>query len=364
MTGPVAPQHGLSAGNSAAFNPASRLLVIAPHPDDETIAAAGLLQAARAAGARVGVWLLTDGENNPWPQRWAERRWRIDAAARCRWGARRRAESAAALQRLGLEPAAVLRAFGWPDGGITERFITDPAGLVALLAAELAAFAPTDLVVPAATDSHPDHGMAGILALLAARQAGLAARILSYRVHGGQVPPSARVCQLGADHWAAKQQAVAAFATQSVLTGPRLRHMAGRHEAFLPDLFWPWRGRTPAWRLQTGSGGRILVGDLGWPSPALGRQRLIVVAAPAGGGPPAVQVVAGPALAARARHRAGAIQLTVPGVAPENWQLFVKLEPVRRSLWIFDRYPWHRLPAQAQMDTAGIPGRQTRDPSQ
>ena len=63
MTGPVAPQHGLSAGNSAAFNPASRLLVIAPHPDDETIAAAGLLQAARAAGARVGVWLLTDGEN-------------------------------------------------------------------------------------------------------------------------------------------------------------------------------------------------------------------------------------------------------------------------------------------------------------
>jgi len=72
---------------------ADRVLVIAPHPDDESIACGGLLLAARDADARRRVVTLTDGDNNPWPQRWIEKRWRIDATARARWGARRRART-------------------------------------------------------------------------------------------------------------------------------------------------------------------------------------------------------------------------------------------------------------------------------
>ncbi|MCG3175194.1 MAG: 1D-myo-inositol 2-acetamido-2-deoxy-alpha-D-glucopyranoside deacetylase [Candidatus Omnitrophica bacterium] len=41
-----------------------RLLVVAPHPDDETLGAGGLLQRARKAGAAVLVLHLTHGENN------------------------------------------------------------------------------------------------------------------------------------------------------------------------------------------------------------------------------------------------------------------------------------------------------------
>ena len=54
----------------------SRVMVIAPHPDDETLATGGLLQEAVAAASAVRVVYITDGDNNPWPQRVMERRLR------------------------------------------------------------------------------------------------------------------------------------------------------------------------------------------------------------------------------------------------------------------------------------------------
>ena len=49
--------------------PLEKTLIIAPHPDDESIAAAGLMQRALAAGGDVRVLFVTDGDNNPWPLR-------------------------------------------------------------------------------------------------------------------------------------------------------------------------------------------------------------------------------------------------------------------------------------------------------
>ncbi|MDE1886478.1 MAG: PIG-L family deacetylase, partial [Xanthomonadaceae bacterium] len=37
------------------FTPTDRILIVAPHPDDESIATGGLIQAARAGGAAVRV---------------------------------------------------------------------------------------------------------------------------------------------------------------------------------------------------------------------------------------------------------------------------------------------------------------------
>ena len=55
----------------------TRLLVVAPHPDDESIATGELIQQVRQVGGQVDILLLTHGDNNPWPQRWMERRFRI-----------------------------------------------------------------------------------------------------------------------------------------------------------------------------------------------------------------------------------------------------------------------------------------------
>ena len=56
------------------FSGQTRLLVVAPHPDDETIATGLLIQQVKEAGGEVQILLLTAGDNNPWPQRWLERR--------------------------------------------------------------------------------------------------------------------------------------------------------------------------------------------------------------------------------------------------------------------------------------------------
>ena len=84
------------------FTSRSRLLLFAPHPDDESLACSILLQRALRAGAAVRVVYVTDGDDNPWPQRVLERKWRLNATDRRRWGRLRRTEALAALRVLGV----------------------------------------------------------------------------------------------------------------------------------------------------------------------------------------------------------------------------------------------------------------------
>ena len=68
------------------FTSDSRLMLIAPHPDDEALACGIILQHAVRADAPIRVVYATDGDDNPWPQRVLERKWRLNAADRKRWG--------------------------------------------------------------------------------------------------------------------------------------------------------------------------------------------------------------------------------------------------------------------------------------
>src|SRR5437879_3230373 len=85
-----------------------RVLVLAPHPDDESLGAAGLIQKSVAARAKVRVIFATNGEANPWAQRFIEHRIRIGAGERARWGARRQQEALRALATLGVSPRDVI----------------------------------------------------------------------------------------------------------------------------------------------------------------------------------------------------------------------------------------------------------------
>ena len=42
-----------------------RVLVVAPHPDDESLGAGGIIQAALAGGGRVHVLFMTNGDGYP-----------------------------------------------------------------------------------------------------------------------------------------------------------------------------------------------------------------------------------------------------------------------------------------------------------
>src|SRR5258706_12213893 len=91
-----------------------RIMILCPHPDDETLATGGVIQRAVAGGVAIRIVFVTDGENNPWPQRFLERRFRIGGPERARWGARRRGEALSALEKLGVAGRDAIF-LGFPD---------------------------------------------------------------------------------------------------------------------------------------------------------------------------------------------------------------------------------------------------------
>ncbi|TFD03849.1 methyltransferase domain-containing protein [Cryobacterium sinapicolor] len=132
-----------------------RLIVVAAHPDDETLGAGGLIARAGRAGVPVTVVVLTNGEaSHPAssthdPERLA---------------ALRRIEVSAAVAALA--PEALVRLVDLPDGALTERL----AEASRAISAEIGPGGPgTWLVAPWSRDGHPDHAAAAA----AARQASL-----------------------------------------------------------------------------------------------------------------------------------------------------------------------------------------------
>ena len=130
---------------------ARRILILAPHPDDELVGCG--IAAARAITARVRVFVLylTTGVPEPamlWP--WQ----RVEHAARVR---RRRAEAETAAALIGFEPVGFL---DWPSRRLREHL--DEA-LVEIDRA-LADWAAEMLWVPAFEGAHQDHDAANALA--------------------------------------------------------------------------------------------------------------------------------------------------------------------------------------------------------
>ncbi|HVV14572.1 bifunctional PIG-L family deacetylase/class I SAM-dependent methyltransferase [Amycolatopsis sp.] len=129
-----------------------RVTIVAAHPDDETLGAAGLVQRLHADGVKVSLVIATDGEA-AFP--------RSDGPERKRLAARRREELADALLTLGagdVEPVWL----GLPDSGLHEC----PERLTAELADLLR---DSDLcLAPWPGDPHPDHREAGLATLSAA----------------------------------------------------------------------------------------------------------------------------------------------------------------------------------------------------
>ncbi|HWN25240.1 MAG TPA: PIG-L family deacetylase, partial [Candidatus Sulfotelmatobacter sp.] len=172
-----------------AFTSRSRLLLFAPHPDDESLACSILLQRAVRAGAVVRVIYVTNGDDNPWPQRVLERKWRLNATDRRRWGRLRRTEALAALRVLGVNGSAA-RFLGLPDQKLTAILMCDCQSALDRFAAIIADWGSTDLLVPSISDTHPDHSALAVMLRLVLSEsfsepvaAGHMA-VWSYAVHG------------------------------------------------------------------------------------------------------------------------------------------------------------------------------------
>ena len=301
----------------------TRLLVAAPHPDDESIATGELIQHVRAAGGTVEILLLTAGDNNPWPQRWLERRLRIGSEDRRRWGARRRQEVAGALARLGL-PQDALHPLGLPDMGLTACIRENLDGQVRAWTGWLERGRPNLIALPALGDGHPDHSAAHVLMRLAvarwqAAGQGEPPRMLSYLVHGRAAERGEVVAlPAAAEVHAAKLAALDEHRSQVALSGGRMRRLADRPEVF--------RTVEPA----------SSDGWLPWQPTATQRPWLRLTLADQGGARTWSW-----SKAPLERHASGRWRLLAePASAGPR---FVKLHADLPSLWIFDRWGWCEL---------------------
>src|SRR5204863_8264496 len=194
------------------------LLVVAPHPDDETLCCAGVIQRVLRSGGRASVVWITSGdasvldlliEGKPfggagWLRELAEKRM---------------LEALRATSRLGV-PAEGQLFLGYPDRGVsrlltdhratpyTSRF-TDAAAVPYSAAlfpvhpytgeslerdfgAVLERVRPTLILAPSPRDTHPDHRAAGQLTIAVPARHGLLASTRYWIVHGGEGWPSPR----------------------------------------------------------------------------------------------------------------------------------------------------------------------------
>jgi len=107
-----------------SFTPKDRVLVVAPHPDDEALGAAGAIQAAVEAGADVHVVYLTHGESNEISALFYQKKPMILKSDFVKVGRVRKREAVEAMALLGV-PEKNLIFFGYPDMGtmpMWERF--------------------------------------------------------------------------------------------------------------------------------------------------------------------------------------------------------------------------------------------------
>jgi LmbE family N-acetylglucosaminyl deacetylase len=202
-----------------------RVLVIAPHPDDEVCGCGGALLLHKAAGDEVCVAYVTDG-----------RRSRAFGMTPPEMAARRRREAHAASTILGLDRVE------WLDLPEGEWMAT---ALEEKLAALLARWQPSLVYAPSRVDFHPEHHRVAHGLSRSLARALAADRVPAVRIFQVQVPLTAvlvnRVMSVTSVA-AAHQSALEAHASQrgSILRTVRLKiYGASRHRlAGLAEEFW------------------------------------------------------------------------------------------------------------------------------
>ncbi|MGN6312790.1 MAG: PIG-L deacetylase family protein [Rhodanobacteraceae bacterium] len=305
--------------------PGACLLVVAPHPDDESLAAGGLIQRALSVGARVHIVFVTDGDNNPWPQRLLETRVRIGARERERWGARRRGEAEHALRELDAERAVVHR-LGWSDGGVTWKLVDETAAAIAQWQGLLQEIAPTLLVLPDLADGHPDHSALHVLIELVLNGMPEARRpqCLCYLLHGrAGLDPSRQVAfELNGTEQARKRGAIHAHRSQMALSRGRMLRWATAQERFA-----------------LGIGNHSLTGSrLPWQPPRWLRGTMVLLAVDARGGQ---RLPCTDLHEANLFWRDGAPAARSGRALQEPY--YVKLYSAVPSPWVFDVWGWRRF---------------------
>lgn len=188
----------------------SGLVIVAPHPDDESLGCGGLIASARAAGIDVRIVVVSDGTgSHPNSQEYPHNRLR----------ALRESEALAAVSELGVSADAV-QFLRLPDRSVPS---VGPEAEAAIKAIAVAADAckASHMAVTWQHDPHRDHRATFALAT-AARDHRSNLRLLAYPIWGFTLPPDEVLDDTRPrgfrfdmeDHLPAKRHAIAAHRSQ------------------------------------------------------------------------------------------------------------------------------------------------------
>lgn len=191
------------------------LVVVAAHPDDETLGAAGLMSRVAGRGIPVIVVVATDGEGShptsptSTPEELAERR-RIETA---------RAVSVVA-------PGSDIHFLGLPDGQLDQRVADLRHALAAIVETADASPERTLVAAPWSGDGHRDHRITAEACAAVCAERGMS--IIGYPIwawHWGRPEDlpwaRSRAVRLDEREAAAKRRAIACHATQIAPLSPQ-----------------------------------------------------------------------------------------------------------------------------------------------
>ena len=209
----------LPASDLMHLTGSDRLLVVSPHPDDESLCCAGVIQRALAAGARVGIVWLTSGDAFELDADLVEHKVHAGTEGLRELGVRRMQEAREAARVLHV-PIDAQYFLGFPDRGLLPLmldhfyvpYVSPHTGLSAVgypgtfrpgasyegrnlqreLEAVLDQLQPTYVLAPSPLDAHPDHRAAGDLAIRALGERHQLDRMRYWIVHGGTAWPFPR----------------------------------------------------------------------------------------------------------------------------------------------------------------------------
>jgi LmbE family N-acetylglucosaminyl deacetylase len=282
----AAPSRGQApATPELGVPPHTRLLVVSPHPDDGTLAGAGLMARVLAAGGSVQVVQITSGDAFANGVKALAKTERPTADDYRRYGAVREHETVSAMAAIGMRRKAITF-LGFPDDGLC-RLVSDyrsaalayqspytrresPPVMEQIVRGSayrgddaerelervLASFKPTMVLMPSARDEHPDHCSTHLLVHSALAAAGVHPRVLHFLIHYGTWPPEAGAAGPGAAdtltppvrlqtndvHWVSltltagetqrKSRALAAYRSQVLAIGPFMKAFERVNELF------------------------------------------------------------------------------------------------------------------------------------
>jgi LmbE family N-acetylglucosaminyl deacetylase len=142
-------------------------LIVAPHPDDETLGCGSTMARMRSLGTDVRVVFVTGGGASPKPP----------GMSGVEFVALRRAEASRALRALGVDESAAVH-LDFEDGELTPRLDQVADALVDLVQATT----PQQMLVTSVNDRHPDHVAVGRAARAAVNRCNRPPRLYEYPI--------------------------------------------------------------------------------------------------------------------------------------------------------------------------------------